>query len=147
ERVLEAEGAALFPLDLERDQGRARLHLSLHNLGLGMIGPAGIDQAWDLRMLGERPRYDGRSVGLPLHAHRERLQSLQQHPGVERRQRRPGLANELVDVVLDELLRAQHNAAEAPALAVDVLGRRIDDAIGAELERALIERRGEYVVD
>ena len=33
------------------------------------------------------------------------------------------------------------------ALAVDVLGRRIDHAIGAERQRALVERRGEHVVD
>ena len=52
-----------------------------------------------------------------------------------------------VDVVVDELLRAQNDAAEAAALAVDVLGGRVDDAVGAELQRALPERRREYVVD
>ena len=39
------------------------------------------------------------------------------------------------------------DAAEAAPLAVDVLGRRIDDAVGAELQRALQERRREDVVD
>ena len=40
-------------------------------------------------------------------------------------------------MVLDEFLRAEDDAAEAAALAVDVLGGGIDHAVGAELERAL----------
>ena len=43
--------------------------------------------------------------------------------------------------------RAEDDAAEAAALAVDVLGGRIDHAVGAERERALPERRREHVVD
>ena len=52
-----------------------------------------------------------------------------------------------MDFVHDEFLRGEHDAAEAAALAVDVLGRRIDDAVRAERQRALIQRRGEHVVD
>ena len=50
-------------------------------------------------------------------------------------------------MILDELLRAEHHAAQAAALAVDVLGGGIDDAVGAELERLLIERCRKYIVD
>ena len=42
---------------------------------------------------------------------------------------------------------AEDDAAEAAALAVDVLGGRIDHAVGAELERPLPERGREHVVD
>ena len=52
-----------------------------------------------------------------------------------------------MDVVGDEFLRAEDDAAEAAALAVDVLGGGIDHAVGAELERALPQRRREHVVD
>ena len=97
-------------------------------------------------MLGERDRNRRRIVGLLLRAHAQRLQPLEQHPRVERRQRRSGLADQLVDVVGDEFLRAEDDTAETAALAVDVLGRRIDDAVGAELQRALVERGGEHVV-
>ncbi len=41
----------------------------------------------------------------------------------------------------------ENDAAETAALAVDVLGRGIDDAIGAERERRLEDRRREHVVD
>ena len=72
-----------------------------------------------------------------LHAERQRLEALQHHPGVERAHRGPGLADEVLQVVGQEFLRAEHGAAEAAALAVDVLGRRIDDDVGAVRERAL----------
>ena len=85
--------------------------------------------------------------GLALDPHRHGLKALEQHPGIERRQRRSGLANERVDIVLDEFLGREDHAAEATPLPVDMLGRRIDDAIGAEFERALIHRRREHVVD
>ena len=53
----------------------------------------------------------------------------------------------LMIVIEDQLLRAKDDAAENAALTVDMLGRRIDHAVRAERERALVERRGEHVVD
>ena len=53
----------------------------------------------------------------------------------------------IVQLLLDELLRPEHDAAEAAALAVDMFGRRIDDDVGAERHRPLQQRRGEHVVD
>ena len=52
-----------------------------------------------------------------------------------------------MDVFGDEGFRRQDDAAEAAALAVDMLGRGIDHDVGAERERALPDRRGEHVVD
>ncbi len=50
-------------------------------------------------------------------------------------------------IVGDEFLRSEDHPTEAAALAVDMLGRRVHHAVGAELHRALIERRREHVVD
>ena len=50
-------------------------------------------------------------------------------------------------MVGDELFARQDDAAKHAALAVDVFGGRIDDAIGPELHWALQEWRGEHVVD
>ena len=49
--------------------------------------------------------------------------------------------------VFDELGGSQDHAAETSALAVDVLGRGIHDAIGAQREGLLKERRREHIVD
>src|SRR5262249_53771017 len=61
--------------------------------------------------------------------------------------RRPGVLEEVVQVVLHIGLRPQHHAAEAAALAVDVLGGGVDHDIGAELQGLLQHRGGEHVVD
>ena len=84
---------------------------------------------------------------LRVHADAQRLQALQQHPGVERRQgrarrcagtrtRRPSAHRAL----------PEHRAAQHPALPVEVLGRRMDHDVRAELERPLQRRRAEAVV-
>ena len=98
-------------------------------------------------MPGENIGQFRRRLGLRAHAHAQRLQPLQQYPGIERRHRRPGLAHEIVDVLGDEFLRRQDDAAEAAALAVDVLCRGIHHDVGAERERALPDRGCEYIVD
>ena len=147
ERVLERKGAFLAAGHFEGHERRAAAHLLLDDRGLRMVVPARIDQPRHLRMLGERIGDLGRGLGLRAHPHRQRLQPFQHDPGVERRHRRAGLADEARDVVGDELLRAEDDAAEAAALAVDVLGGGIDHAVGAQFERALPQRRREHVVD
>ena len=52
----------------------------------------------------------------------------------------------VVQVLVDPLLVRQDDAAEATALAVDVLGGRIDDDVSAEFQRLLLQRRGEDIV-
>ncbi len=112
-----------------------------------MVRSAGIEHPADAGHLGQSVgdlRGRGRLGG---DADRQGFQPLQQHPGVERRQGRAGLAQQVMDVLVDEGLAGQDHAAEAASLPVDMLRRRIDDAVGAELERALQQRRGEDVVD
>jgi hypothetical protein len=147
ERIEEPERGRLPVRELEGDERRAAAHLLRCGRGLRMVRPTRIDQAADLRMLDQRDRDRGGGVGLAPHPQVQRLQALEQHPGVERGHRRAGLAQEHVHVLLDEILGGEDDAAEAAALAVDVLGGRIDDAIRAERERALPQRRGEHVVD
>ena len=50
-------------------------------------------------------------------------------------------------MLVQEFLVAQDDAAEAAALTVDVLGRRVDDDVGAVFHRPLQHRRREDVVD
>ena len=88
-----------------------------------------------------------RALRLLLHAQRQGFQTLEQRPGIERRQRRSGVAEIVVQILVDPLLVGKDDPAEAPALAVDMLGRRIDDDMGAEFERLLLQRRREDVVD
>ena len=70
---------------------------------------------------------------LRAHADTERFQALQHHPGVERAHGAAGVLVEGVQVIVHVLGRAQHDAAEHAALAVDMLGRGIDHHVGPEL--------------
>ena len=63
-----------------------------------------------------------------------------------RRERRPGVDLDAPDA-LDELVPAADDAGEDVAVAGQVLRRRLDDEVGAELDRPAEVRRGERVVD
>ena len=147
QRVGDPERPRLAAGDLERHHRAAAFHLPLGKRRLRMIGAARIERAHDRGMLAEEVRDLARAARLRRDAHGQGLQRLEQRPGVERRETRTGLAEEIVDVVGDELLARQDHAAEHAPLAVDVFGGRVDDAIGAELHRMLQQRRGEHVVD
>ena len=88
-----------------------------------------------------------RVLRLTANAQVERLQPLQHHPGVERRQRRPGVAREGQQRVVDPVLRPAHRARQHAALPVHHLGRGIGGDVRAELHRPLQRRRREGVVD
>ena len=94
-------------------------------------------------MLGD-PERGGR---LGVDAQREGLEALEQHPRVERAERRARVPDELLDRPLDVLLGAEDRTAEDAALAVDVLRGGVDDHVGAERERLLEDGRREDVVE
>ena len=82
-----------------------------------------------------------------LHAQRQRLGAAQDQPGIERSEDRAGgVLHELqpLDVVV---ARGDDDAADAVAVAVEVLGRAVGDQIGAELDRPLDVRARKRVVD
>ncbi len=112
---------------------------------VGIRREPGVVDRLDLRVLLEPLRERRRVLTVALHPERQVLERDEVEPGVERRHRRTGLPQQHMDVILDELLGCQDNAAETAALAVDMFRRRIDDAVGAERERALPDRRGEDV--
>ena len=59
----------------------------------------------------------------------------------------PARAHHRHELSLIELSRAADRAGHHAALAVEVLGARVDDEVGAELDRPLQRRRAEAVVD
>ena len=81
------------------------------------------------------------------HPQRQRLGAAQHQPRVERAEDRArGVLHE--PQPLDVLVaRGDDHAADAVAVAVQVLGRAVHDQVGAELDRPLDVRAGEGVVD
>ena len=139
------ENACSSLLDLERHDRPPATHLPLRELVLGVRLEPGVQDPADPRVPLE-PRRDLLRAGVRVeHPHPQGLQALGQHPGVERAQRGPRVAHGL-HLALDQLHRAQDRAAERASLAVDVLGRGVDDDVGSQVQRALEHGRGEHVV-
>ena len=93
---------ALPPGDLESDQCAAALHLAPRQFGLRMVRAPRIYQPLTFGCVGQKIGDARGARGLLVDAQRQGFERLQHHPGVEGRQRRAGLAQEVVDVGLDE---------------------------------------------
>ena len=111
QRLLQTERGVLAG-DLERHDAAAAAHLRAGEFVLRMILAEGIEHAGDFLLAGQEIR-DLRGVGaMGRHPQIERLEALQMHPGIERAHRRPGVAQEYLEMILEEILLTQNNAAQ-----------------------------------
>ncbi len=76
----------------------------------------------------------------------KRFQTLQHDPGVERAERRAGLAQEIGKVICDEGLVCQNNPAKTATLPVNMLGCGVNHHIRPEFDRALQDGRCKHIV-
>src|SRR5687768_14096404 len=92
ERVEQA--MRLYPptIEEEREDGAPRRHLPHRQFVLRMARQRRVEQPWHARL--KEGRDLQRILALALDPQVERLQPLHYHPGVERRERRPGVAGE-----------------------------------------------------
>ena len=81
------------------------------------------------------------------HPQRQRLDAAQDEPRVERAGHRAERVLQELQPLGDRRVVRADEAADDVGVAADVLRRRVDDDVGAVLERALQVRRGEGVVD
>src|SRR5690606_6352277 len=112
-----------------------------------MVLAARIDHPLNRRMLCQEISDAASIFRLLAHAQRQRLQSLQQRPRVERRQGRTGMAEIILQLFIDPLLVGKDHATEAATLTVNMLGRGIDNHMSTELKRLLMKRGRKNIVD
>src|SRR5271169_864389 len=147
QRIEKAKAFLLAAGDVKADQAAALLHLAPSQFVLRVARQPRVEHPGNFGMGFEVARDRDGGTTLPVDPELERLEPLQQQPGIERAQRRPSMPVEETEIVLDELLRRQDGTPETAPLAVDVLGRRIDDDVGAERQWRLQERGSKDVVD
>jgi hypothetical protein len=82
----------------------------------------------------------------PRNPHRERLDSPQEQPGVERGQDRPDRLLGEVDLLSENRVGDDHGAADQVVVTAEELGGAVDHDVGPQRERLLQERRHEGVV-
>src|SRR5581483_8872502 len=106
------------PFHLERNDAAESRLLALRERVLRMVDEAGIENARDLRLLREPLGERLRLLAVRLHAQLQRLQSLEEHPRIERAHARARGAQEAEDLLADALGVADDRPADAAALPV-----------------------------
>ena len=144
QRVENGVGFLASAIDLEGEHRARLVHLPLHKIVLRMAGQAGMAHLRHPPL--QRLRHLQRVIRLGIGAQLQRLQPLQHHPGVEGRERGPGVALKGQQHRVDEIGAAAHRAGQHAPLPVHQLGGGIGDDIGPQLQRALQRAGGEGVV-
>src|ERR1043166_4273456 len=104
-----------------------------------------IVHALDLSMLREEARHLGPILGVRTHSPWQRAHPAQNQPAIERRGDRPaGILNRANPLEEIALLSCDDDSAKHIAMTAEVFGRRMQDQIGAELERPLQNRSEEH---
>src|SRR5579872_2545213 len=112
-----------------------------------MILQSGIQHSFHFLMLGEEVGDDASAAIVDFHTGSKSFDATQNQPAFEWRENRArGLLqeSELISMVP---VRADHNSAQPVTMAVEELGRRVDDHICAQCERLLKIRRHKSIVD
>ena len=146
EGIHHREGLGLAAVDLDGEDSPAPSHLSAGQIVLRMGGQPRVQNPAHPPALLEEARELQGAVVHALDPQAHRLQPLREHPGVEGRQRGSGVPHEVLDWAVDEVHWSEHGTTESTALAVDVLGRRIDDDVRPVLQWLRENGRPEDVV-
>ena len=132
--------------ELQTDHAPEPLHLAARELVLRVRRQAGVVNPLHLGMVRE-PLGDAAAVRVVLpHAERERLGAAQREPAVERPRHRARRVLDEPDALGQVVAVHDHHPPHHVAVAVQVLGGRVQHDVGAELERALEAGRREGVV-
>ena len=86
-------------------------------------------------------------VAVLPHADRERLDAAQDEPAIERAGYGTERLLQEVQALRNRRIVGRREAADDVRMTSQILRRRVDDEVGAELQRALQVGRGERVVD
>lgn len=143
----ESVGSGQVTLDAERDHTTETLLLGLGQLVLGVRGQARVDDILDtgggLEDLGNGQG----ALGVLLHAQVQGLQTTVGQEAVKGRRNGTDRVLEEGELGVDLLVGGDGNTHDDIRVSVDVLGDRVDNNVGTELERVLEEGRHEGVVD
>ena len=130
-------------VDLETKQARAAGELApVHRSIEGRM-----QHARDPRMLTQRGRYGGGAALVRAHPELQRPQPAHQQPALERRQLGAEIGQHDPVEVADQFGRACDHAGHRVAVAAQILGGRVDDEVGAVLQRPLKDRARPAIVD
>ena len=106
----------------------------------------GIQHAGHIFLPAEEIRNAAGIFAMLFHAQYQGLQAFEMQPGVKGADGGAGVAQKDLQMIVQEILVAQHHAAQGAALTIDILGGGMDHDMGAKFHRALQSRAGKGVV-
>ncbi len=130
------QAASRPPCDDEGHDATAAALLTDGQRVLRMAGQARVVDALHARVRLQPARELERAGAVRAHPQLQRLQALEDDPGVERRERRTGVAQERGERIMDQCARPEHRPAQHPPLPVEILGGRVNDEVGAQFAAA-----------
>ena len=132
--------------NLERYHASEPGLLAHGELMMGMVFQPGIVYPPDAGMAGKKMRDAPGILFVDLHSRNESFDPPKDKPAVKRRGALPQGVREELDPVGQRLLFRDNGPSDDVAMAVEVLRGGMNDQVGAELERALVDRRQKRII-
>ena len=145
-RATKVDGLVLG-LEQERDHPAEVAHLRAGDFVPRMVRQAGVEDTLDAGVPVEELGDASGVLAVLAHPYGERLDPAQHEPGVERPRHGAERLLQEVEPLGERVVVRGDEAADRVAVPAEILRRRVDDRVGAELERLLQVRRGKGVVD
>ena len=137
----------LLRLDEERHHAPEVTHLPCCDLVAGMVRQAGVEHLGHGRVILQEGDHGPCVLAVLAHADGERLQAAEHEPRVERAGHCPERLLQEAEPLRDRGVVRAREPSDHVRVPAEVLGGRVNDDVGAELERLLQVRRRERVVD
>ncbi len=134
-------------VELQSDDGAEARLLTSCDIVARMAGKARVIDAFDVRLLLQPLGEAERVAGVMIESRVQRAQSTQRHEAVERCSGDTKTVGPPYQLLMQLLGARDDGAADDVAVAVEVLGRRMNDEVGPQSERLLPGRRQKRVVD
>ena len=128
------------------DHAAESAHLPGGDVVAGMARQARVEHLADRGVVGQERGEDGGVLAVPLHPQLERLEAAHGQVGVERAGDRTRAVLQETEPGVEFLVIGHQRAADHVGVPTDVLGRRVQNDVGAQRQRLLQRRRGEGVV-
>ena len=137
----------LLGLDEERDHAAEVAHLARCDRVSGVVREPRVEHVGHARVILEERDHGAGVLAVLTHPDGERLEATQHEPGIERAGDGAERLLQEPEPFRDRGVVRGDESADHVGVAAEVLRRRVDDDVRAELERLLEVRRREGVVD
>ncbi len=146
-RINDLPGAVFAARDFKRYYRAKTALLARGEVVARMTGKPRVMNFSYCRVIHQPVSHLGRMVAMSTHAQRQGFQALEKNPGIERAHRRPSGTQGIEQHLVQCFVVSHQSTTNAAALAIEVLGRRMDNDVRPQGERLLQYWSAVHVID